>query len=79
MPSSPYRHSFTWTKSRLFVEVEPAQGFPRPLYPESTFWLDSNSKPHLLRVSAARKRGSIGRAFIFSLLAELVSAIPCSS
>ena len=25
--------------------------------PESTFWLDSNSKPHLLRASAARKRG----------------------
>ncbi len=45
---------------------------------EGTFPLDSNSKPHLLRVSAARKRVSIGRAFIFSLLAELVSAIPCS-
>jgi hypothetical protein len=39
---------------------------------------DSNSKPHLLRVSVARKRVSIGRGFIFSLLAELVSAIPCS-
>jgi hypothetical protein len=44
----------------------------------NTFPLDTNSSSHLLPVSAARKRVPIGRCFIFSLLAELVSAIPCS-
>ena|ERR1700731_4468849 len=46
--------------------------------PVSTFPLDSNSNSHLLPVLAARKRVPIGCRFIFLLLAELVSAIPCS-